>query len=390
MGAVMGQGFTTRAVHQAGLRDETTRAATFPIYQTSTFGQATPGSPLEHQGRALSYARSENPTRTVLENSYAEVEEAAFGLAFASGLAAVTCVLNSLNAGDRVVACSDLYGGCYRMFTQVYAKLGVRFDFVQTTDLACLESAFQEPTALVWLESPSNPLLNITDLAQACRLAKRAGATVLVDNTFATPYLQQPLKLGADVVLHSSTKYLNGHADVVGGALVMDSEDLWRKFKFFQNACGLVPGPQDCYLVLRGLKTLALRMERHCENARRVAAWLVDHPLVSKVYYPGLPTHPGHETARRQMKDFGAMLSFELDGGLGRAKAMMERVRLFTLAESLGCVQSLVNHPASMTHASVPRDVRLSVGISDGLVRLSIGIEDVEDILNDLDQAMKG
>ncbi|MCW5939074.1 MAG: PLP-dependent transferase [Fimbriimonadaceae bacterium] len=384
----MGQGFTTRAVHQAGRRDEATRAATFPIYQTSTFGQETPGHPTEYQGRALSYARSENPTRTVLEESLAQVEEANHGLAFASGLAAVTCVMNSLSAGDRVLACADLYGGCYRMFTQVYAKLGIRFDFVETTDLSKLEAALAEPAALVWLESPSNPLLNVTDLAGACALAKSAGALALVDNTFATPYLQQPLKLGADVVLHSTTKYLNGHADVVNGALVMDSEDLWRRFKFVQNACGLIPGPQDCYLVIRGLKTLALRMDRHCNNARQVVDWLEAHPRVTRVYYPGLSAHPGHDTAKKQMKDFGAMLSFEVEGGLEPARKVMERFRLFTLAESLGCVQSLVNHPASMTHASVPRDVRLAVGISDGLVRLSIGIEDIDDILADLEQAL--
>ncbi|MCW5936152.1 MAG: PLP-dependent transferase [Fimbriimonadaceae bacterium] len=385
----MSKGFSTRAVHQAGHRDEASRAVTFPIFQTATFGQTTPGQPMEYMGRKLSYARSENPTRTALEDALASVEEAQFGLSFASGLAAVCCVMNSLKAGDRVVACSDLYGGSYRQFTQVYAKLGIEFDFVETTNLECLKAALEKPTAVAWLETPSNPLLNVTDLEAATKIAHEAGALALVDNTFATPYLQQPLKLGADIVLHSTTKYLNGHSDVINGALLTDSKELWDRLKFVQNACGLIPGPQDCYLVMRGLKTLGLRMERHCANARAVADWLSDHPKVSRVYYPGLATHPGHQVAKKQMRDFGAMLSFEVTSGWDGARRFMEEVKLFTLAESLGCVQSLVNHPASMTHASVPADVRNAVGITDGLIRLSIGIEDAPDIIADLEQALE-
>jgi cystathionine gamma-lyase len=288
----MEKGFTTKAVHGASPQGDPTGAVTVPVYQTSTFSQGTPGQPREHRGRSLSYGRTENPTRTVLEEALASLEGAEWGLAFPSGLAAVTCAINVLSAGDRVVACSDLYGGCYRMFTKVYARHGITFDFVDTTDLAALESALRQPTALVWLESPSNPLLNVTDLRAATRLARAAGARSLVDNTFATPYLQRPLELGADIVLHSTTKAINGHADVLGGALVFADEALWREHKFVQNACGLVPGPQDCALVLRGTKTLALRMDRTCENAAAVADWLAEQPGVARVYYPGRADHP--------------------------------------------------------------------------------------------------
>lgn len=375
-------------MHQAGHKDAASKAVTFPIYQTSTFGQSVPGEPTEYLGRKLSYGRSENPTRTVLEETLADIEDAKYGLTFATGLAAVTAVVNTLGAGDRVVACADLYGGAYRLFTQVYAKLGIEFEFVDTTKLDCLAAALEKPTTLVWLESPSNPLLNVTDIQGACDLAHRAGALALVDNTFATPVLQQPLKLGADIVLHSTTKYLNGHGDVVNGALLTDQKELWDKLKYVQNACGLVPGPQDCYLILRGLKTLGLRMERHCKNAGVIASWLAEQPKVTKVYYPGLATHPGHDVARRQMKDFGAMLSFEVVNGEEGARRVLQAFELFTLAESLGCVMSLVNHPASMTHASVPKDVRHAVGIGDGLIRVSVGIEDVEDLVADLEQAI--
>lgn len=380
--------FTTRAIHKGQPKDPQTGAVTFPIYQTSTFGQEHAGQPNRFMGRDLSYGRTENPTRTALEDTLAAVEDAKCGLAFASGLAAVTCVMNSLKVGDHVIAVQDLYGGSYRMFTKVYAKLGIEFSFVDTTDLENVQKAIRDNTALIWLESPSNPLLNITDLEGASKLAKEKGIRVLVDNTFATPYLQQPLKLGADVVLHSTTKYINGHADVLGGALITDSEEVWKEYKFVQNACGLIPAPQDCYLIMRGVKTLALRMERHCANAREIARFLSEHPKVAKVYYPGLPSHAGHEIARRQMKDFGAMVSFELKADEQKTRFFLERVKLFTLAESLGAVQSLINHPASMTHASVEPDVRAKVGISDGLVRISVGIEDVEDLLEDLDQAL--
>ncbi len=384
----MPKGLSTRSVHQAGHKDKLSKAIAFPIYQTSTFGQSTPGHPTEYLGRKLSYGRSENPTRTVLEETLAEIENAKFGLTFATGLAAVTAIVSTLKAGDRIVACSDLYGGAYRLFTQVFAKFGLEFVFVETSDLGQLERALSKPTQILWLETPSNPLLNITDIQGAANLAKQIGATVVVDNTFATPVLQHPLELGADIVLHSTTKYLNGHGDVVNGALLTNSEKIWNELKYVQNAAGLVPGPQDCYLVLRGLKTLELRMERHCQNARAIASWLESHPKVSRVYYPGLKSHPGHDIAKNQMSDFGAMMSIEVVGGLDNAIKFMESVELFTLAESLGCVMSLVNHPASMTHASVPKDVRESVGITDGLIRISIGIEDEADLIADLDQAL--
>lgn len=380
--------FSTRAIHKGQTKDPQTGAVTFPIYQTATFGQKTPGQPPKFGGRDLSYARSENPTRTALEESLAGLEEANFGLAFCTGLAAVCCVLNTLKAGDKVVACADLYGGSYRQFTKVYAKLGISFQFVNTTQLAEIENAMDDAT-LLWLESPSNPLLNITDIKAACEIAKKHGVRTVVDNTFATPYLQRPLELGADIVLHSTTKYINGHADVVGGGLLTNDEAIWRELKFVQNACGLVPGPQDSYLVIRGMKTLALRMQQHCKNAKTVVEFLQAHPKVERVYYPGLASHPGHETAKKQMTDFGAMLSFELKGGTNSAKSFLENIRLFTLAESLGCVQSLANHPASMTHASVEPHVREAVGISDGLIRLSIGIEDIDDLLEDLTNALE-
>lgn len=384
----MSKGISTRAVHQSNRIDAASKAISFPIYQTSTFGQSVAGEPTEYMDRKLSYGRSENPTRTVLEEALAVVEGAKYGLTFPTGLAAITAVMNSLNAGDRVVACSDLYGGAYRLFTQVYSRLGITFDFVETTDLDALKESLKTKTALVWLETPSNPLLNVTDIEAACQLAHEAGSLALVDNTFATPVLQSPLKLGADIVMHSTTKYLNGHGDVVNGALITDNQEIWNRLKFLQNACGLVPGPQDCYLILRGLKTLALRMEKHCSNTHKIVEWLGTHPKVSKIYFPGLASHPGHEIAKKQMMDFGAMFSFEVVGGEAGARKVLESVQLFTLAESLGCVMSLVNHPASMTHASVPKDVRHAVGITDGLIRVSVGIEDHEDLIQDLEQAL--
>ncbi len=381
--------FKTKAVHQNVEEDETTGAVAFPIYQTSTYSQDTPGIPRKYRGRDLPYARTENPTRAALETALAALEDAKYALSFATGLAAVTCILNSLRMGSRVVACADLYGGTYRAFTKVYAKLGICFEFIDTTDLNNVNAALQEDTAVLWLESPSNPLINITDIEGASEIAKRKGARVVVDNTFATPYLQRPLELGADVVLHSATKYLNGHADVVNGALLTNDEELYKEFKFIQNACGIIPGPQDCYLVLRGLKTLPLRMEQHCANAKQIAEFLNNHPKVERVYYPGLKSHPGHEIAKKQMRDFGGMLSFELKGSAETAKRFLEKLKLFTLAESLGCIQSLVCHPPSMTHASVEPEVRKKAGISDGLIRVSVGIEDVEDLIEDLEQAFQ-
>ena len=376
--------FSTRAIHDGQPNDSETGAVSFPIYQTSTFAQEEPGV---HKG--FCYSRTDNPTRRALERNLASVEEAAHGLAYASGLAAVNGVLNLLRAGDRVVAGRDLYGGSYRIFTKLYAKFGVGFDFVDPTDLAAVGRAFRPETKLLWLETPSNPLLTITDIAACAALAKARGVRTVVDNTFATPVLQRPLKLGADIVVHSTTKYLNGHSDVIGGAVLTDSKELYDDLKFFQNAVGAVPGPQDCFLILRGIKTLGLRMERHVANAREIALRLSEDPRVAKVYFPGLPDHPQHDLARRQMKGFGAIVSFELEGGLAAARRFSRATKLWTLAESLGGVKSLFCHPPTMTHASVEPHVRRAAGISDGLIRLSVGLEDVEDLLADLDQALE-
>jgi cystathionine beta-lyase/cystathionine gamma-synthase len=323
--------FPTIAIHSARGNDPTTGAVTTPIYQTSTYEQIEPGVT-----RGFSYSRTENPTRRALEESLAALEGGGLGLAFASGLAAASAALSLLSAGDHVVAGRDLYGGAYRLFTKVFSRFGIAFTFVDATDVAAIAATLRPETKLLWLETPSNPLLSITDIAAACALAKARGIPSLVDNTFATPWLQRPLELGADVVLHSTTKYLNGHADVIGGALVTRSKELFDRLRFLQNAQGAVPGPQDCFLVLRGLKTLDLRMERHCANARAVAGFLVEHPKVAAVYWPGLPSHPGHAVAKRQMKDFGAVLSFELKCDVAAAKAFTKRTKLFARAESLG------------------------------------------------------
>jgi cystathionine gamma-lyase len=375
--------FSTRAIHAGQPNDPETGAVSFPIHQTSTFAQEEPGV---HKG--FCYSRTDNPTRRALERNLAAVEEAGFGLAYASGLAAINGVLNLLRSGDRVVAGRDLYGGSYRIFTKLYAKFGVGFDFVDPTDPAAVERAFRPETKLLWLETPSNPLLTITDIPACAALAKARGVRTVVDNTFATPVLQQPLKLGADIVVHSTTKYLNGHSDVIGGAVLTDSKELYDDLKFFQNAVGAVPGPQDCFLILRGIKTLGLRMERHGANAREIALRLAEDPRVEKVHFPGLPDHPQHELARRQMAGFGAIVSFELAGGLAAARRFSRATKLWTLAESLGGVKSLFCHPPTMTHASVEPEVRRAAGISDGLIRLSVGLEDVEDLLADLDQAL--
>jgi cystathionine beta-lyase/cystathionine gamma-synthase len=380
-----GLGFDTLAVHAGPGDDPLTGAVSPPIHQTATFAQEEPGG-----DPAWCYSRTGNPTRAALEDALARIEGARFGLAFASGLAAATTALLALRTGDRVVACRDLYGGAYRLFTKVFAPLGVAVDFVDTTDLETLDRALERPAALLWLESPSNPLLRVTDLRAACALARRRGALVLVDNTFATPVLQRPLALGADLVLHSTTKYLNGHSDVLGGALLTDDPALHERLRFLQNAAGAVPGPQDCFLVLRGLRTLGLRVRRQCEGARRVAAFLDAAPGVERVHFPGLASHPGHALARRQMADFGAMISFEVRGGEPAARRLLRGLRLFTLAESLGGVRSLVCHPPTMTHASVEPGVRRAGGIGDGLLRLSVGIEDPEDLVADLARALDG
>lgn len=376
-------GFATKAVHAGQQPDPATGAIMTPVYLTSTYVQEWPE---KHKG--FDYARTVHPTRLALERNLAALEGAKFGLCFGSGMAATSTVAQALNAGDHVVCGNDLYGGTYRVFTKVFARFGLTFTFVDTTDLKAVEAAMTPKTKLLWVETPSNPLLKITDIKALAAVARKGGAKLAVDNTFASPALQNPLSLGADVVVHSTTKYLGGHSDVVGGAILTSDEALYKEYKFLQNAVGAVPGALDCFLVLRGTKTLALRLERHCENAMAVAKHLLAHPEVAKVHYPGLPTHPGHELAKSQMRGFGGMISFELKGDLERAKRMISSCKVFSLAESLGGVESLIGHPASMTHGSIPREERLKAGLADGLIRLSVGIEDVADLKADLDQAI--
>ena len=376
-------GFATRAVHAGQAPDPTTGAIMTPVYLTSTYVQEWPD---KHKG--YDYARTVHPTRQALEQNLASLEGAKFGLCFASGMAATSTVIEALNPGDHVLCSNDLYGGTYRVFTKVFARYGMTFDFVDATDLAAVEAAFTPKTKLVWAESPSNPLLKICDLRALAKLAHAKGAKLVVDNTFASPALQRPLALGADVVVHSTTKYLGGHSDVIGGAILTSDEALHKEYKFLQNAVGAVPGPLDCFLLLRGTKTLPLRMERHCSNAMIVAKHLLSHPEIAKVHYPGLPTHAGHELAKGQMCGFGGMISFELKGDVERAKRMISSCKIFSLAESLGGVESLIGHPASMTHGSIPREERLKAGLVDGLIRLSVGIEDAADLTADLDSAL--
>ncbi len=377
-------GFSTRAIHGGLAPDAATGAVMTPVYLTSTYAQEAPGV---HKG--YDYSRTNNPTRAALQANLAAIEGGTDGIAFASGLAATHAVLSLLDAGDRIVLGHDVYGGTYRLVDRVMKRLGLTFQVVDTTKPAALEAALRTPTKVVWFESPTNPLLHVSDIAAVCAAAKAHGAMAVVDNTFATPYLQSPLALGADLVVHSTTKYLGGHSDVVGGAVVTRRADLAERIRFLQNAVGAVPGPLDCFLVLRGIKTLALRMERHCDNAERVAAHLARHPRVRRVFYPGLPGHPGHEIAKRQMRRFGGMVSLDLDGDLEVSRRFACGTRLFVLAESLGGVESLLDHPATMTHGSIPREERLKGGFTDGLIRLSVGLEDVEDLLADLDGAFK-
>jgi cystathionine gamma-lyase len=376
--------FATRAIHAGVEPDPATGAIMTPVYLTSTYAQSAPG---QHKG--YEYSRSDHPTRAVLERNLASLEGVEYGLAFASGLAAENAVLNLLQPGDHVVATRDLYGGTYRLFERVWAKYGVEFAYADGDDIDALRRAFRPNTKLLWIETPSNPMLSIVDLRAVCELAHAHGALAVVDNTFATPYLQQPFEFGADIVVHSTTKYLGGHSDVVGGALCLRDRSLYEQLKFYQNAAGAVPGPLDCFLVLRGIKTLALRMRQHCENARRIAEYLAQHPEVKQVRYPGLPMHPGHALARQQMRDFGGIVTMELHGGVERAMRFLSSTRLFTLAESLGGVESLMCHPATMTHASIPPEERARIGITDALIRLSVGVEDVEDLLEDLEQAIE-
>ncbi|MGE3108807.1 MAG: PLP-dependent aspartate aminotransferase family protein [Phycisphaerales bacterium] len=375
--------FDTLAIHAGQESDPLSGAVVTPIYQTTTFAQdELAGTP------EWCYSRTGNPTRSALEESLAAVEGGRHGLAFASGLAAANAVLQTLAAGDHVVASQDLYGGCYRLFTKVFQKFGVQFSLIDSTDPVNVAGALTRSTRLVWLETPSNPLLKVTDLAACARIAKAAGATVLVDNTFATPVFQRPLQLGADIVLHSTTKYIGGHCDVIGGALVTSDENLYQQLKFIQNATGGVPGPQDCFLLLRGIKTLALRVARHAENAQKVAEFLDTHAAVERVLFPGLRSHPQHDLAASQSTGFGSIVSVEFKGGIDFVRALVPKLRLWPLAESLGGIKSLLCHPATMTHAAVEPAERARIGIGDGLVRLSVGLEDPADLIEDIDRAI--
>jgi len=377
--------FGTKAVHAGVEPDPSTGAIMTPIYQTSTYVQE---SPSKHKGYA--YARGTNPTRNALQKSIAALENGKYGICFSSGMGATDAVIKLLNPGDEVITSNDLYGGSYRMFKRIFEKFGVKFHFIDLTKKGNIEPLLNNKTKLLWLETPTNPLMNIVDIKGCVDLVKGKNIVVAVDNTFASPYLQNPLELGADIVMHSVTKYLSGHSDVIMGALVMNDEKLFQELSFIMNSCGAVPGPQDSFLVLRGIKTLHLRMERHCFNGRKVAEYLKNHPKVGRVYWPGFADHPNHEIARKQMKDFGGMLSFTLkDDSIEKATRLMESVKVFSLAESLGGVESLINHPASMTHASIPKEERIKNGLIDSLIRLSIGIEDAEDLLEDLDQALQ-
>ncbi|QYJ68947.1 cystathionine gamma-synthase [Flavobacterium litorale] len=377
--------FNTKTIHGGQHPDPATGAVMPPVYQTSTFAQSSPGV---HQG--YEYSRAANPTRTALEDALASIENGARGLAFSSGLAATDCVLKLLKPNDEVIAMDDLYGGTYRMFSKVYSNMGIKFHFVDMTDLDKLQSLFNENTKLVWVETPTNPLMKLADIAAIAKITKEKNVLFAVDNTFATPYLQNPLDLGADIVMHSATKYLGGHSDVIAGALVAKTEELGEQLHFAQFATGATLGPSDSYLVLRGIKTLHLRIQRHSENGQKVAEYLNNHPKVKRVYYPGLANHPNHEIAKKQMQNgFGGMVSFTFESGKKEDSiTFLEKVKVFTLAESLGGVESLANHPALMTHASVPEDKRQELGITDDMVRLSVGIEDSEDLLNDLEQAL--
>ncbi len=376
--------FATKAIHAGVHPDPTTGAIMTPIYQTSTYAQRSPGD-----NKGYEYSRTHNPTRTQLQDALAALDNGKHGLAFASGMAAIDCVLRLLKPGDEVISTDDLYGGSYRIMTKVYEPLGIKCHFVPMGDLAAVRAKISPNTKLIWVETPTNPLLNIIDIEGVAAIAKEAGALLAVDNTFSTPFLQEPLALGADIVVYSLTKYMAGHSDVVMGALVFNDDTLLERLSFYQNACGGTPGPQDCFLVLRGLKTLHLRMQRHCENGRAIAEYLRQHPKVEKVYWPGFENHPNHAVAARQMRDFGGMISFVLKGDKKEDTiAVLEKFKLFTLAESLGGVESLSGHPATMTHASIPAEQRRKAGLSDSLIRLSVGIEDAEDLIDDLAQAI--
>lgn len=371
-------GFATDCVHAGQEPEPTTGAVMVPVFQTSTYKQNAIG---DHTG--YEYARTQNPTREALERNIAALEKGTHGIAFASGLAAISTLVETLDQGDEVICTRNVYGGTYRVFDQVYRRLGLKFHFVDTHDLAAVEAAWSDRTKLLFVETPTNPVLQITDIEAAAELAHARGALLCVDNTFMSPALQQPLTLGADIVVHSLTKYLNGHSDMVGGMLVTADDAIHDRLRFLQNAAGAVPGPWDCWLALRGTKTLHLRMRAHEENAQAILGMLREHPAATKTYYPGLPDHPGHAIAKRQQKGFGGMISVDV-GSLDRAQTVVENLRVFTLAESLGGVESLVCHPAVMTHAAVPRDEREAIGVTDGLIRFSVGVEDAEDLVADV------
>ena len=377
--------FGTKAIHAGINPDSATGAIMTPIYQTSTYVQDGVGN---HKG--YQYSRTQNPTRHVLENNLAALENGSFGACFASGIAAIDCVMKMLKPGDEVIATNDLYGGSYRLFTTIFEKYGIIFHFVDMKDITKVQEAMTENTKLIWTETPTNPMINIIDIKALAAVTNNSGAILCVDNTFATPYLQNPLELGADIVMHSVTKYLGGHSDVVMGALVTSNRKIADDIYRIQNSSGAIAGPMDCFLVLRGIKTLHLRMQRHCENGARIADFLQSHPKVENIYWPGLKTHVNHHIAKSQMKDFGGMLSFTLKGNkLEDALNIVKQVKIFALAESLGGVESLIGHPATMTHAAIPKATREKSGVVDGLIRLSVGIEDVEDLIADLNQALK-
>ncbi len=374
----------TKFIHAGMEPDPSTGAIMTPIYQTSTYVQSAPG-----ENKGFEYARSQNPTRFALEEACAEIENGKFGLAFSSGVAATDAVIKLLKPGDEVIACNDMYGGTYRLFSKVFEKFGIKFLYVNMQDVKNISNAINKNTRLIWMETPTNPLMNIFDIEAATQLAKQHNILVCVDNTFASPYLQNPLDLGADIIMHSSTKYLSGHSDVIQGCLAMNDKALRDELYFIQKSSGAVPGPMDCFLVLRGIKTLHVRMQRHCENGEKIAHYLRNHPKVAKVYWPGFEDHPNHAVAKKQMRGFGGMLSFELkDESAVEVKRVVSSTKIISLAESLGGVESLINHPASMTHASIPRAERIKNGLKDSLIRLSVGIEDADDLIEDLNQAI--
>ena len=378
--------FNTKVIHGGQHHEKVTGSVMPPVFQTSTYVQTSPGKPVGD----YEYSRAANPTRTALEDALASIENGARGLAFSSGLAATDCLLRMFKAGDEIIAMDDLYGGTYRLFTRLYKDSGIQFHFVDMNDLEKFQSLINENTKLVWVETPTNPLMKLADIQEIAKITKKHNILFAVDNTFATPYLQKPLDLGADIVMHSATKYLGGHSDVIAGALIIKDKTLGEELHFKQFATGATLGPMDSFLVLRGIKTLHLRVQRHCENGIKVAEFLSNHPNVERVYYPGLPDHPFHEIAKKQMSGFGGMVTFTFKSGKKEdAIKFLEKLKVFTLAESLGGVESLANHPALMTHASIPEDKRLEVGITDDLVRLSVGVEDIADLLADIEQAFR-